>query len=558
MFRDRLMRFIAGVIVFFLLSAGYHHLLITVNNMEENQESNTTSILTTAAPSTALKAAPTTASLYVPLTYQTSALRQARRCTEDPPNHLTGRVAYRERLKAYLEAHRCLGIGHTAAETETTWSNRLPKSLVSSLIPSMFPIHGGVRPFILVEQARQMALLMGMGRYVAGLTAMLDGDLRRPSKVQDGIDAQKRALGSTEEALKAEVRNLRPKDVIVELGCGNAGLLFLMCPPVKELACFGTDFALRLIEHGQRHIPWIDLRVDIFAPHLPTGSASGVLSHGTLIVLTPPQACSHMKEVLRLMKPRGLAVIWGNTPKPFRSQFHPSFFHEYENGTVAASFFDRSQLTVNVTSGRFLQFCPALGQYVRSMKFLMRDDHHKGPPLLNLDYEFGVVMERSHVEWKETTAEGSMGSYPTELPLDVYRRHVDYVEPFIREPEGISRYSDDAGVSSLRHYMTLANSTALHMHKCKTPDGAKYWCVSPQEEEPPRRRGRPPRRRGSPQEEEEGRDTKEEEGRGRKRYYGFRTFFRSSRDLGAQKFFVFFFVVCFCFDFDCSFFCVLY
>ncbi len=457
----------------------------------------------TVAPREKASAAPS--GLFVSLLEQSPDVRRARGCVKDPSEEDQSARIYRsEGISVYLEAYRCLGVGASTQHVQTTWEDRIPISAVKSLFPTLTPIHGGVRPNLLVEQARKLALLMGMDIYMAGLTAMLAGNIRRPSAVQDGIDALTGALRkSTEKSgrdvAEAAATRLQPKDVIVELGCGNAGLLFLMCPPVKELACFGTDFAPRLIQHGLHHMPWLDLRVAIFAPHLPTGSASGVLSHAVLMMLTPPEACSHIKEMLRLLKPRGRGVLWGMTVKPYRSRYHPSFFHEHYGGPLiqwaagSLSFnkpiFMNSTMTGWLTDGKFLQFCPSLSQYVRGLKLILQNP---GYPIYTpgIAAFFGVVLERSSIEWQEnadaTAVNGGSDaknkenkpqntSYPTELPLDAYRRHARSVEPVIFEQEGIHRYSDDA-VPSLRHYMTLANTTALHMYKSKGPFG-KFWSV---------------------------------------------------------------------------------
>jgi hypothetical protein len=435
---------------------------------------------------------------FVPLEQQSVELRRARKCDQPLPEDSLLKSTYAKRINDYMHAMRCLGAGPSQLQTTDMWNERLPLAMLKAIFPSLLPMHGGVPPSYLPEQAHQMALLMGMDKYVAGLGAMLRSSVRRPSAVQDGMDAMASLLSApsssenstaTEEGASAAVSAAfpsqhhqpsikdMPEDIIVELGCGNAGVLFLMCPPVRSLACFGTDFAPRLIEHGRFHMPWIDLRVDIAAPHLPTGSASAVMSHGVLIVLTPDQACGHIGEILRLLKPSGLSVLWALTTKPFRSRMHPSFFHEFENGDIAASFYNISQPTVNVTHGRFLQFCPTFGRYVRSMKFIMSGN--KAPLFpAGVQHFFAVVVERNELPWEHSLSSSDKAAATLQVPLDAHRRHSDLVEPIIREQEGQHRYSNDEKVSSFLHYMVLANTTALHMHKSKGPYG-KFWSVEP-------------------------------------------------------------------------------
>jgi hypothetical protein len=96
------------------------------------------------------------------------------------------------------------------------------------------------------------------------------------------------------------------------------------------------------------------------------------------------------------------------------------------------------------------------------------------------DY-FGVVLERSGVPWSpspKSKDEDNHKIYPKHLPLDNYRRRREPIDAVIREQEGTSRYRNGS-VPALLHYLTLANSTALHMYRRKTASGVRTWGVEP-------------------------------------------------------------------------------
>lgn len=348
----------------------------------------------------------------------------------------------------YAESMRCLGFvsgvnDHSKYNKPTTWDDRIPVSVFESHHPSMIPMHGAVSPGRFAAQGLKMAEYLGVAKYAAHLKAMLS----RRVTVEE-IDAMSKVLSEMPTRDDG-----KPADVIVELGCGNGGLLFFLCPPIPAVACHGVDFAPRAIAHAQHHIPWVDWRVDIAAPHIPTGTATAVLSHGVILLLNENQACHHVAEMLRLLKAGGRGVVWMAVQKPFVSRTAPTFFAE----------------TLPNGERRLLQFCGDLGTLVSSIRVVT---HDPSVPLYtpNNDY-FGASLERNDVAFPDK------GTTATVHNLTAHSKIADPLPPLITEPEGVSRFADN-NTTPLNLFLTLSNATALHIHK-KKRNGIPFWSVEP-------------------------------------------------------------------------------
>jgi hypothetical protein len=217
----------------------------------------------------------------------------------------------------YVEAMRCMAIMPELVHQQTeSWDERVPEKKLT-ISPLFVAMHGGVSPARIVLQARLLAILLNVSHY-------------RPRNI---------TVAELSHPVKGALR-----DVIVELGCGNAGLLMAMCPPIPELSCAGTDFAPRPIKHAAMHLPWIDVRVAIGAPHMGDATATAVFSHGVTPYLSHQQTCAHVGEGLRLLRPRGRLVFWMIHIRDIGTRHHPAFWEE---------------------GGRVLQFCPGLARLVK-------------------------------------------------------------------------------------------------------------------------------------------------------------------------------------------------
>jgi hypothetical protein len=254
----------------------------------------------------------------------------------------------------YVDLMRCLGFVPGAAHLSVAepWDDRIPVADMPQH-PLMLPMHGGVSPARLVAQARLLALLLNVSHYA-------------PSTAQ------------------SEVR-----DAVVELGCGNAALLCAMCPPTAALSCAGTDFATRPIKHAKMHMRHVDLRVAVGAPHIGTGAATAVFSHGVAPYLNEQQLCGHVAEGLRLLRAGGRLVLWMLHISHIGSRVHPSFFEE---------------------DGMRLQFCEGLAPLVEHVTVYRRLMTAVYPADFVLEGFYGIRIVRSTIAVNGSTTSSSSRS----------------------------------------------------------------------------------------------------------------------------------------------------
>jgi hypothetical protein len=165
------------------------------------------------------------------------------------------------------------------------------------------------------------------------------------------------ALGIVLSQLGAGVRQAESmRDVVVELGTGNAAMLFPMCPPVADIVCFGSDFADVPIAHAKKFIPHIFL--DVGRTRAPLGKASAVLSNSVLMVLDGDAACGYVEEGLRLLRPGGVFFLQGAFNLKFVARFSPSFFVEYMDGRKPMVEVEGTLITLNKKRCSFYEPCP--------------------------------------------------------------------------------------------------------------------------------------------------------------------------------------------------------
>lgn len=178
--------------------------------------------------------------------------------------------------------------------------------------PVVAPLHGSVSPARLLLQSAFLARLTGIAGY-----------LDHPSR--------KNAAEGGRSSSDAD-NDL----VVVEMGAGNGGLLYGMCPPHERTRCYGTDFAAALVSRGNAALRELEqsrilLRQSCFAGHVATGDAAAVVSHAVMTYLKPDQACRHVAEALRMLRPGGRAVFWMLSRRWLGTRYHPSFFVDVED-----------------------------------------------------------------------------------------------------------------------------------------------------------------------------------------------------------------------------------
>jgi SAM-dependent methyltransferase len=294
--------------------------------------------------------------------------------------------------------------------------------LVSLSHPVFAPLHGGVTPQRLVRQGRAIAKLLGINDLVQNLT----------------FDDGSRSVGGP----------LR----IVELGAGNGGLLFTMCPPHPRVRCFGVDFAPALIENGRRALKddHIDLRVGCMAPHVPTGSVNAFISHAVMTYLTADEACRHVGEALRVLRPGARGLFWMLNRKWQGTRYHESFFILPSHTVITNSTTRLATIgTWTQQRGRdskALPFCTAsLSALVDQVEVYIQ-----GPTSMPIyptkpRAYFGVVLRRSRAPWpaseerpitdgEDPQVARSSSAAGFAAKLDRYRRVLGFAEAVSRVP----------------------------------------------------------------------------------------------------------------------------
>jgi SAM-dependent methyltransferase len=241
--------------------------------------------------------------------------------------------------------------------------------------PVLNPLHGKVSPSRLIKQARY---LLG----VAGAKEVLD-------VLQAGFNEV--PLSGAEKLMEGK------NYLMVEFGCGHGALLASMCPPVKGIRCYGSDFSAKLIDVGKKHFPWLHLEPSTKAPAVPNGWADLALSHAVMIYLKEDALCNHVLEGLRVLRPGGKLVLWMLWLTPFGAgtRIHPSFFVsgvQWNNVTTAG-------YTVSSTSSEymFLPYCSdGIGELVDRVELWLADEGASiYAPRLNRGGPYGAVLRRS-------------------------------------------------------------------------------------------------------------------------------------------------------------------
>ena len=261
--------------------------------------------------------------------------------------------------------------------------------LVPAEHPLLYPLHGGVGASRMVRQAHFLARLMGVYKDVMALSATspVFGEAELPS-------------GGKEL-------------VLAEMGAGHGALLYPLCPPHPRVRCYGSDFAEELVERGSAALrdDRIALRRGCLLPQVRSGTAAGVVSHAVMTYLYMGEACRHVAEALRVLRPGGVGVFWMLNRKWQGSRYSPTFFlRTATHGAVAQAPAAESALTWTRDGGAagadVLPMCSHdLQRYVAKLSVFF-----DGPPGVVM-YDttrtayFGVRIERNDVAWESTGSE---------------------------------------------------------------------------------------------------------------------------------------------------------
>jgi hypothetical protein len=284
-----------------------------------------------------------------------------------------------EVYRRYFLAFECVGVYKSEQDhyaLAETWEGKA----ANKAHPVLTPLHGGVSP----------ARLIGQGRYllkIAGATSILK--ILNTKRKKDPEETASKALsGGTFN--------------IVELGCGHAALLAAMCPPVKGVNCYGSDFSPKLIEVGRQYFPWMHLEAHTKAPAVPTGWANLSVSHGVLLCLRLEDVCDHILEGLRVLQPGGKFVLWTLWATPFGSatRLHPGFFVSgvpWDNITAKGYEANITDETNSSRESTFLPYCSnKIGSLVDRVDLWLADESAAiYAPRLNRGGPYGAVLRRS-------------------------------------------------------------------------------------------------------------------------------------------------------------------
>lgn len=293
----------------------------------------------------------------------------------------------------YFAALRCIGLYYDVEAIErlgaASWEARAPNA---SWHPVLVPMHGGVVPSRLVQQSEYLARVGGVTDALRAANATSASDIPDP---------------------------LDPSTVIVELGGGNGGLLFAMCPPSPRVACYCADFAPGLLRHGAEHQPHIDFALGARARHVPSGAATLSVSHAVMTYLNEEQACEHLDELLRVLRPGGRALVYMLRATWQSTRYHPGFFSDKAGAAADDPDVDhvvRTTVGSNGTARSVLPFCPLLGQYVADISVVLNDTTAViYTPEYHRHATFAVTVTRSDAPYNASGANATDAIFPTAL-----------------------------------------------------------------------------------------------------------------------------------------------
>jgi SAM-dependent methyltransferase len=352
-----------------------------------------------------------------------------------------------------------------------------------------------------VAHGERLATLLGLPT----LSQLLDKSTEVDDFAVSSSKAVRDAVALNDQSVLSKM--LPRRFVVADLGCGHGGLLSTVCPPHPQMLCYGVDFSAGLIEQGARAFPHLSLKHGVVAPHVPSGTVDAVVSNAVIGMIKYPDVCRHIREIARLLRPGGAAVLvqaslskWGLFHPTFFAD-DPSFFLRTDSAALAAEFFPSwSKLDVNVdpaavdnsgfsiAANRVLSRCPGrIGRFFKRVEIIADD------PLLSI-YTPSFTRSNNVAEAFART-EFVVRLFRSTVPFDQRREshegrfHGDtnLIEngPSLQAPPGLLNLLDkDSNGTAWREYRTAYRDLILKAARCKTMtksiSGARGWCLQDQ------------------------------------------------------------------------------
>jgi SAM-dependent methyltransferase len=166
---------------------------------------------------------------------------------------------------------------------------------------------------------------------------------RVPDHPQHKMDPARRHR-NTENQVAFLRGHLAPDSVYVEMGCGDAAVTRALAPFVRE--AFGVDVTAALIDPAGAPVNFRFVRTSGTDIGLPSGYADLVYSNQLMEHLHPDDAVAQLREIHRVLKPRGryMCVTPNRLTGPHDVSayfgYEPVGFHlrEYDHALLAALF----------------------------------------------------------------------------------------------------------------------------------------------------------------------------------------------------------------------------
>jgi SAM-dependent methyltransferase len=186
---------------------------------------------------------------------------------------------------------------------------------------------------------------------------------RLPDHPQHRIEPSKRRR-NTETQVDFLRSHLRPKDVFVEMGCGDAAVTQAIAAFVRE--AIGVDVTSSLIKLDAAPMTFRFLKTSGTEIDLPDAHADLIYSNQLMEHLHPDDAAAQLKEIHRVLKPGGRYIcvtpsrLTGPHDISTYFAYEPAGFHlrEYDHATLATIFreagFREAHALVTVKGRHFL------------------------------------------------------------------------------------------------------------------------------------------------------------------------------------------------------------
>jgi SAM-dependent methyltransferase len=164
-----------------------------------------------------------------------------------------------------------------------------------------------------------------------------------PDHPQHKMDPARRCR-NTETQIAFLRRHLKPTDIFVELGCGDAAVTFGIAPLVRE--AIGVDVTPALIDPASAPAHFRFLQTNGTDLALPSDYADLVYSNQLMEHLHPDDATAQLREIHRVLKPGGRYICVTPSrltgPHDISAYFgyEPTGFHlrEYDHASLASLF----------------------------------------------------------------------------------------------------------------------------------------------------------------------------------------------------------------------------